>query len=174
MSQVLRHRFNFILSEKTLQIEIRVPLTAGILEDSPKVKRQSNHESTKSGKHEKGPGFLYHPLFFCAFACPVVDPELGQREPRRRVLSCLRDKGFFCLSVLLIRPFSSLPTAYCLLPTCSWDAPCHTLPSACRGSRGCTSESLRDSYGPGVPERTGGQRPRPADGSQRCGAAHEG
>jgi len=44
-------------------------------------KTKANPESTKFGKHEKGPDFLYHPLFFRAF-----------------LLSCFREKGFLLYS----------------------------------------------------------------------------
>jgi hypothetical protein len=44
---------------------------------------KSNHESTKIGKHEKGPIFLYNPLFFRAFVPRQING--GQA-------SCFRDE----------------------------------------------------------------------------------
>jgi hypothetical protein len=41
-----------------------------------KQKNSTNHESTKFGKHEKGPGFLYNPFFFRAFVPSCFRGEL--------------------------------------------------------------------------------------------------
>ena len=41
-----------------------------------KQKNRTDHESTKFGKHEKGPGFLYNPFFFRVFVPSCFRGEL--------------------------------------------------------------------------------------------------
>ena len=110
--------FNFILSKETLQIEVRVSIATGILEDSRKEKRQSNHESTKFGKHEKGPGLLYNPFFFRAF---VLSPAPWNAVVLTIPLGCFRDKGFllhfgYCILSLASFHSSIIPVPYTEFP----------------------------------------------------------